>query len=78
MSSLTAIWTKEKYSKILNPFQEGDTNEFKELNSGDNSESIGLITRTITSIKTNYLSQNIKSGWHNIIENTVGITYFIK
>ena len=29
------------YSKILNLFQEGDTNEFKELNSGDNSESIG-------------------------------------
>ena len=31
------------YFKILNLFQEGDTNEFKNLNSGSNSENIGLI-----------------------------------
>ena len=68
MSSLTAIGTKEKYSKILNLFQEGDTNEFKELNSGDNSENIGLIIRTITSSKTNYVPKNNKSWWHEAIE----------
>ena len=49
------------YFKILNLFQEGDKNEFKNLNSGNNSENIGLIIRTITSSKTNYVPKNDKS-----------------
>ena len=39
MSSLTAIGIKDEFTlKILNLFQEGDTNEFKNSNSGNNSE----------------------------------------
>ena len=49
------------YFKILNLFQEGDTNEFENLNSENNSENMGLIIRTITSSKTNYVPKNNKS-----------------
>ena len=52
---------RKVYFKILNLFQEGDTNEFKNSNSGNNSENIGLIIRTITSSKTNYVPKNNKS-----------------
>ena len=52
---------KEKYSKIPNLFREGDTNEFKEFDSGYNSGNIILIIQTTTSIKTNYLPTNTKS-----------------